>query len=325
MNSRATKGTGGASHVGGEHPPNHAQNLPEEHQNWELLLSGMEDFPQSCPDSTTLSPFPMDNFDQFRTEGYFISVDDIQDHASATSRVETPNRETLKGGVEVLNTPSSMDFEQVSDHGYQCSSHSQPSQTPNSQKDLSFASIGIYAATSPLASPVDTIDICTTKHAKGSNEVPIPHKVPFALEEEPCHCNCSQAALACLDNMSTVPSVGRYKQHLDAIHSALLTAEKLVLCTTCTPNMITAKCCFVLGNAHELTTDMSSQLREVVNSTGVTRQVREDIRRVKRRAAMLFAGLGMLQDLESKDWGLSKVQSEFLLGLARSWSSLPEP
>jgi len=88
--------------------------------------------------------------------------------------------------------------------------------------------------------------------------------------------------------------------------------------------MIIARCFFVLGKAHELTIDLSSQLDEAMNNTVATRHVKEDIKRVKRRATMLFAGLRMLQDHESGDWSLSNIQSGFLLELAKSWSSIAE-
>ena len=70
---------------------------------------------------------------------------------------------------------------------------------------------------------------------------------------------------------------------------------------------------------------MSSQLEDTTNpGMVVTRQSIEYVRRVKRRATMLFAGLNTLQDLGPEDWGLLNMQSEFLSVLAKSWVSLPE-
>lgn len=44
---------------------------------------------------------------------------------------------------------------------------------------------------------------------------------------------------------------------------------------------------------------------------------------MKRRAAMLLAGLGTLQDLDTAPGPLlAAVQAEFLTALARSWSTL---
>ena len=145
-------------------------------------------------------------------------------------------------------------------------------------------------------------------------------------EERPCHCNCSQDALACLDKISTVPSEAQYIGRLRVIQSALLTAERLVLCTDCLPNMTILRCCFILGNAHELVSDVDSHQEDASSPTTVlSRQSIEHVRRIKRRASMLFAGLKTLQDLGSGDSGLSNMQSEYLLLLANSWISLPEP
>lgn len=112
---------------------------------------------------------------------------------------------------------------------------------------------------------------------------------------------------------------------LGIAQSTILTAEKLILCTTCLPNIIIAKCCLILGNACELISNISAQLREVLDNVGVKRKAEEDIRRVKRRATILLAGLRMLQDMGSADSGLTSIQSEYLVGLAKYWSSLPEP
>ncbi|KAJ8110872.1 hypothetical protein OPT61_g6390 [Boeremia exigua] len=323
-NSRAHKSAGSASSEGSECPPNCVVNLPEEHQHWEFLPTEMEDFPQSSSDPTALLPFSMDKFSQFETDDYCITVDDNMNVASATSQIGASNRNTPQTGAELLNTALSMDFEHVNNHEHQDNSHSQPSHSPSSQQDFGFGSMGIHTTPSSLVSPVDTTDAFAVDYFKGSDESQVSSirgRAPSYRDGKPCHCNCSQAALVCLDKISTVPSKARYIQHLETIQSAFLTAEKLVLCTHCTPNMIIARCFIVMGKVHELTIDLSSQLDETMDNMVDTRHVKEDIKRVKRRASMLFGGLRMLQDQESGDWN---IQSGFLLELARSWSSIAE-
>lgn len=139
--------------------------------------------------------------------------------------------------------------------------------------------------------------------------------------EQACKCKCSQVALACLDKISVVPSEARYMDRLHIIQSALMTAERLVLCTDCPPNMTIARCCFILGNTHELVSDVSAHAGDASSppTTMLSRQSIEYMRRIKRRASMLLAGLKALQEFGSGDRRLSNMQSEFLSVLASSW------
>lgn len=80
-----------------------------------------------------------------------------------------------------------------------------------------------------------------------------------------------------------------------------------------------------MGNARKLVSDMSSQPEDTASPTTVAcRQSTECIRRVKRRATMLCAGLKTLENVGHEDWGFWNMQLEFLSVLAKSWVSLPE-
>lgn len=145
----------------------------------------------------------------------------------------------------------------------------------------------------------------------------------FLSRGESCQCKCSQVALACLNRISAVSSETRYIKCLKVIQLTFLSTESLVLCDDCPPNMIIAKCCIILGNAYDLLREPGTQSEDRVGPDPAdSRQSREIVRQIKRRATMLFAGLNALQDSGTGNWGLSKMQSEFLATLAKCWVSL---
>lgn len=154
---------------------------------------------------------------------------------------------------------------------------------------------------------------------------PQPQEDSLLSSGESRQCKCSQVALACLNRISAVSSEARYIECLKVIQLTFLSTESLVFCNDCPPNIIIAKCCIILGNAYELVREPGTQSEDSVGpDLANSRQSREVIRQVKRRATMLFAGLNALQNSGSGGGGLSKMQSEFLAMLAKSWVSLRE-
>ncbi|KAL1640933.1 hypothetical protein SLS58_006549 [Diplodia intermedia] len=140
-------------------------------------------------------------------------------------------------------------------------------------------------------------------------------------QEKPHHCRCSRAALDALDQLGGPRDGAGYARCLEAVQLAFRTAEELVLCTTCAPGLVIAKSCLLLGSAYEVLSDVS-----IGGETPSRTRVQADFRRVQRRATMLFAGLRALQDLDAAaSPNLAAVRAEFLAGLAKSWSTLPEP
>ncbi|KAI2479894.1 hypothetical protein Ptr902_09159 [Pyrenophora tritici-repentis] len=298
----------------------------------------MEEPIQYPLEPTAVSPFSMDDYAQFKAGGYYTSTNESQSTTSSDKRASprrishdrTPSRELSHGEMDMVSSASIRgdqqgNFPKRRDDSYPSL---QIPQSLGSHTDFDFGNMGIALTNSPRVSLAGPMEINAVDHAQrpdGGQTSPIMQDEFTSPVEKSCHCKCSQSALACLDRISTVSPEARYIDRLEAIQSALLTAEKLVLCTNCLPNMIIAKCCFVLGNAHELVSDMSSGLEDTTSpTTAATRQSVEYVRRVKRRATMLFAGLKMLEDLSPGDWGLSKMQSEFLSVIAKFWVSLPE-
>ncbi|OJD34156.1 zn2 cys6 dna-binding protein [Diplodia corticola] len=149
-------------------------------------------------------------------------------------------------------------------------------------------------------------------------------RMHFSHHETTHRCSCSRAALDSLDRLSTRRDGAGYVQCLEAVQLAFRTAEEMVLCALCAPGLVISKCCLLLSSAYELLNDVS--IGSDHGEAAARSRVKEDIRRVKRRATMLFAGLGTLQDLDAPASPvLAGAQAEFLTGLAKAWGMLSEP
>ncbi|KAK1918819.1 hypothetical protein P3342_010290 [Pyrenophora teres f. teres] len=271
--SREVRSCGSASPEPDRSYSDQTINLPDSQQCWELLPSATEE-PMRYPlEHTAVSPFSMDDYAQFKAEGYYASTNESQSTTTSDKRASprpishnrTLSREMLQRDMDTVSTASLREDRQgnYSNHrGDSCPSLKTP-QSLGSHLDFNFGNMGMELSTSPRASLAATIEMHAVDCAKGldvGQACSIMRDESTSPVEESCHCTCSQSALACLDKISTVSPEARYIDRLEAIQSALLTAEKLVLCTNCPPNMIIAKCCLTLGNAHELISDMSSEL-----------------------------------------------------------------
>lgn len=148
-------------------------------------------------------------------------------------------------------------------------------------------------------------------------------------------CKCSLSTLRCLDSLTAIAPTGGPQELTDALQWTLCAAEEVTLCTTCSDDLIIMKCCFILGKADELLEKLSilvvprqKQAEEgglSLSMPSVPPSVTHDIRRMRRRAIMLFAGLEMLQDAASEDSSnLGAIQTDFLLSLAKKWRMLLE-
>ncbi|EMD66833.1 hypothetical protein COCSADRAFT_24894 [Bipolaris sorokiniana ND90Pr] len=317
----------------------HDMNSSETPQTWEMLSSAMDDSDMNTLNHDAISLFSMgDNTPTIVEDCYtapdeclIINTSDKKTSSSSISPAWVQARETSIRGVETGSTPSSQEFRRGNYHKHRDSAYSyHPTpQSPGCSHNFNFGTMDTDFTASPSVSLVGNIETNSMRHAEDMDGVqtrPMMQEGSTSFNEEACHCKCSQVALACLDKISIVPSEARYIDRLNTIQSALITAERLVLCTDCQPNMTIARCCFILGNTHELVSDVNSHAGDASSPTTAifSRQSIEYVRRIKRRASMLFAGLKTLQDLVSGDRRLSNMQSEFLSVLANSWLSLPD-
>ncbi|EUC41608.1 hypothetical protein COCMIDRAFT_105722 [Bipolaris oryzae ATCC 44560] len=318
---------------------NHIIHVPDTRQGWELLSSSMDDSEMNTFNHETMSLFSMgDNIENKAEDCYnspeeclSINTSEKKTSASSISPAWAQARETPTRGMETGSTQSPRESQKGTYRKHQDSTHSclPTPQSPVYPRKFDFEMMGTDFIASPPVSMVGNIETNSTRYAEDMDcrqTHAVMQEVSTSPNEQACHCKCSQVALACLDKISVVPSEARYIDRLNIIQSALMTAERLVLCTDCPPNMTIARCCFILGNTHELVSDANSHSGDASSPTATifSRQSIEFTRRIKRRASMLFAGLKTLQDLGSGDRRLSNMQSEFLSVLANSWLALPD-
>ncbi|XP_014559677.1 hypothetical protein COCVIDRAFT_91394 [Bipolaris victoriae FI3] len=325
--ARGTRDAGNAS-------LEHNRNLSDTQQGWEMLSSAMDESDMSILNHETISLFSMGDNTPAKVEDCYTSPDECQSintsdkktSPSSFSPTWTKARETPTSGMETSSTPSPQECQQGNYHKHRASAYSYlpTPQSPGCPHDFNFGITGTDFTASPSASLGGNIETNSARHTEdmdyGQTRAVMQER-PTSPNEQACNCKCSQVALACLDKISVVPSEARYMDRLHIIQSALMTAERLVLCTDCPPNMTIARCCFILGNTHELVSDVSAHAGDASSppTTMLSRQSIEYMRRIKRRASMLLAGLKALQEFGSGDRRLSNMQSEFLSVLASSW------
>ncbi|KAH7551086.1 hypothetical protein J3E72DRAFT_369670 [Bipolaris maydis] len=337
--ARAMRDTGSASIDHKRNLSNHIIHMPETQQEWELLSSAMNDSEMNTLNQDSISLLSMgDNIlakaeDCYSTPDECLSINtsDKKTSPSSVSPTWAQVRETPPRGIEIGSISSPQECQQASYHKHRDNSYSHlpTPQSPGCPNDFNFGIMDTDFIASSSVTLIGNIEknfaICT-EDIDGGQTHSVVEEGSTSPNEQAYHCQCSQVALACLDKISIVPSEAQSIDRLNTIQSALMTAERLVLCTDCPPNMTIARCCFILGNAHELVSDVTSHAGDASSPTAtvLSRKSIEYIRRLKRRASMLFAGLKTLQDLGSGDRRLSNMQSEFLSALANSWLSLPD-